>query len=215
MSRPWRSVCRTCQGTIVSADGTLTEICPYCKAKLMLNESGCGENGTHAERDAYYLYNMVDFNRNGKLDPKELQTALNYGGLQFSLPTVNILLSKHDRNRNGQIDFSEFKSLLDEVWRWKDAFDFFDTDKSGSIDFQELQQALSRIGIDLSPTTFQTVFFSSDTDRSGSISMDEFIKLVTELQLSQIKYTSLNRDKDGKIELSYDSFVDLIFSIRS
>lgn len=46
----------------------------------------------------------------------------------------------------GQIDFSEFKSLLDEVWRWKDAFDFFDTDKSGSIDFQELQQALARIG---------------------------------------------------------------------
>jgi len=85
-----------------------------------------------------------------------LQTALNYGGLQFSLPTVNILLSKHDRNRQsflnrllrdrGQIDFSEFKSLLDEVWRWKDAFDFFDTDKSGSIDFQELQQALARIG---------------------------------------------------------------------
>lgn len=96
----------------------------------------------------------------GKLDPKELQTALNYGGLQFSLPTVNILLSKHDRNRkwllvgivmnSGQIDFSEFKSLLDEVWRWKDAFDFFDTDKSGSIDFQELQQALSRIGYRLS-----------------------------------------------------------------
>ena len=35
------------------------------------------------------------------------------------------------------------------------------------------------------------------------------------LQLSQIKYTSLNRDKDGRVELSYDAFVDLIFSIRS
>lgn len=31
--------------------------------------------------------------------------------------------------------------------------------------------------INLSPTTYQTVFFSSDTDRSGSISMDEFIKV--------------------------------------
>ncbi len=55
------------------------------------------------------------------------------------------LLNRLLRDR-GQIDFSEFKSLLDEVWRWKDAFDFFDTDKSGSIDFQELQQALARIG---------------------------------------------------------------------
>lgn len=67
----------------------------------------------------------------------------------------------------------------------------------------------------LSPTTFQTVFFSSDTDRSGSISMDEFIKLVTELQLSQVKYMSLDRDENGRVDLSYDKFVDLLFSIRS
>lgn len=31
--------------------------------------------------------------------------------------------------------------------------------------------------INLSPTTFQTVFFSSDIDRSGTISIDEFIKV--------------------------------------
>ena len=59
------------------------------------------------------------------------------------------------------------------------------------------------------------MFFSSDTDRSGSISMDEFIKLVTELKLSQIKYMSLDRDENGRVDLSYDTFVDLIFSIRS
>ena len=59
------------------------------------------------------------------------------------------------------------------------------------------------------------MFFSSDTDRSGSISMDEFIKLVTELQLSQIKYMSIDRDENGRVDLSYDTFVDLIFSIRS
>ena len=47
---------------------------------------------------------------------------------------------------SGQLEFDEFKSLLDEVWRWKDAFDFFDLDKSGSIDFQELRQALAMIG---------------------------------------------------------------------
>ena len=98
-------------------------------------------------------------------------------------------------------------------------------DKSGSIDFQELQQALAMIGwgkggglmnrIHLSPTTFQIVFFSSDTDRSGSISIDEFIKLVTELQLSQIKYMSLDRDENGRVSLTYDNCVDLIFSIRS
>lgn len=137
---------------------------------------------------------------------------------------------------SGQLEFEEFKSLIDEVWRWKEAFDYFDTDKSGSIDFGELQQALIMIGyisarqvtpsINLSPTTYQTVFFSSDTDRSGSISMDEFIKvmllcgrtivqLVTELQLSQIRYMELDRDESGRVNMSYDKFVDLIFSIRT
>ena len=42
---------------------------------------------------------------------------------------MNILLAKHDRDRkydclfglkdSGEIDFEEFKSLLDEVWKWK------------------------------------------------------------------------------------------------
>ncbi|KAM7455380.1 hypothetical protein BLSTO_03864 [Blastocystis sp. subtype 1] len=112
----------------------------------------------------------------GFLDCQELQSALSSGGIPFSLQTVNILLAKHDRERNGQLGFEEFKSLLDEVWKWKSAFDYFDTDKSGAIDFQELQEALSQIGITLSPSTFQTVFFSSDIDRSGSIQLDQFIK---------------------------------------
>ena len=69
----------------------------------------------------------------------------------------------------------------------QNAFDFFDSDKSGAIDFQELQEALVQIGfvhpllfthrIQLSPGTFQTVFFASDIDRSGSIQLDQFIKV--------------------------------------
>lgn len=60
-------------------------------------------------------------------------------GIASSLMVLKLTFS-------GQLEFDEFKSLLDEVWRWKDAFDFFDLDKSGSIDFQELQQALAMIG---------------------------------------------------------------------
>lgn len=79
--------------------------------------------------------------------------------------------------------------------------------------------------IHLSPSTFQTVFFSSDIDRSGSIQLDQFIKvrltsffhaqLVTELQLGQIRFNALDTQKANKIELSYDAFIDLLFSIRS
>ena len=87
-------------------------------------EISSNNNTTPAERNAYYLYTLVDFNMIG---------------IASSLMVLKLTLS-------GQLEFDEFKSLLDEVWRWKDAFDFFDLDKSGSIDFQELQQALAMIG---------------------------------------------------------------------
>ncbi|KAK8812809.1 hypothetical protein WA538_002543 [Blastocystis sp. DL] len=166
MNYPWKTICQSCKGKIVSSDGTIVDTVfemprLHCSVRIVsVNSHNVGlktvisfaasiltdKTSTQVERNAYYLYQMVDFNRNGTLDCRELQTALSYGGLHFSLPTVNILLSKHDRNRNGQLEFEEFKTLLDEVWRWKDAFDYFDMDKSGSIDFQELQQALAMIG---------------------------------------------------------------------
>lgn len=75
----------------------------------IVGEPPKSEESDTAERSAYFIYNMVDLNKkcvcwefircSGKLDCKELQSALSVGGLQFSLPTVNILLAKHDRNR--------------------------------------------------------------------------------------------------------------------
>ncbi|KNB42228.1 programmed cell death protein [Blastocystis sp. subtype 4] len=165
---------------------------------------------TSIANNAYALFQMVDINKNGFLDCQELQAALSSGGISFSLQTVNILLAKHDRERNGQLGFEEFKSLLDEVWKWKVEFGY---------DFESRMLLITLIPIknriQLSPSTFQTVFFSSDIDRSGSIQLDQFIKLVTELQLGQIRFNALDTQKANKIELTYDAFIDLLFSIRS
>ena len=71
----------------------------------------------------------------GFLDCLELQAALSSGGIPFSLQTVNILLAKHDRAKryrsifcyyycSGQLGFEEFKTLLEEVWKWKVTFTF-------------------------------------------------------------------------------------------
>lgn len=98
--------------------------------------------------NAYSLFQSVDINKkyvalfkiqiySGFLDCQELQAALSSGGISFSLQTVNILLAKHDRERkyfsvfgfysSGQLGFEEFKSLLDEVWKWKVVFRPFES----------------------------------------------------------------------------------------
>lgn len=50
----------------------------------------------------------------------------------------------------------------------------FDTDKSGLIDYEEFQQMLPRLGIDISEAKALRYFRMCDKDNSGAIDLDEF-----------------------------------------
>ena len=67
----------------------------------------------------------------------------------------------------------------DEVMEIKEAFDLFDTDKSGEIDTDELKQALSNLGIDAKNQTLQNMINDIDKNQSGTIDFDELIDMMT------------------------------------
>jgi len=67
----------------------------------------------------------------------------------------------------------------DEVLEIKEAFDLFDSDKSGEIDTEELKQALKNLGIDAKNQTLQNMMSDLDKDNSGKIDFDEFIDMMT------------------------------------
>ena len=67
----------------------------------------------------------------------------------------------------------------DEVLEIKEAFDLFDTDHSGTIDTDELKQALSNLGIDAKNQTLQNMMNDIDRNQSGTIDFDEFIEMMT------------------------------------
>jgi centrin-1 len=67
----------------------------------------------------------------------------------------------------------------EEVNEIKEAFDLFDTDKSGEIDAEELKQALKNLGIDAKNQTLQNMLADLDSNNSGSIDFDEFINMMT------------------------------------
>ena len=67
----------------------------------------------------------------------------------------------------------------DEVLEIKEAFDLFDTDHSGTIDTDELKQALSNLGIDAKNQTLQNMMNDIDKNQSGTIDFTEFIELMT------------------------------------
>ena len=67
----------------------------------------------------------------------------------------------------------------DEVLEIKEAFDLFDSDHSGTIDTEELKQALSNLGIDAKNQTLQNMMNDIDKNQSGTIDFDEFIQMMT------------------------------------
>jgi Ca2+-binding EF-hand superfamily protein len=66
----------------------------------------------------------------------------------------------------------------EDVKQIKEAFDLFDSDRSGEVDTKELKEALTNIGLTTESSTLRNIMDSLDKDRSGSVSFDEFFDLL-------------------------------------
>jgi centrin-1 len=67
----------------------------------------------------------------------------------------------------------------DIVMEIKEAFDNYDTDKSGNISINELKDALMAMGIDAKANTLVAMMAEIDKDKSGFIDFDEFFEVIT------------------------------------
>jgi centrin-1 len=67
----------------------------------------------------------------------------------------------------------------DIVLEIKEAFDNYDTDKSGNISINELKDALLGMGIDAKASTLVTMMNEIDKDKSGTIDFEEFFNVIT------------------------------------
>ena len=61
----------------------------------------------------------------------------------------------------------------------KEAFDLFDSDKSGEIDTSELKNVLNSLGIDAKNQTLKNMINDVDKNQTGTIDFDEFIEMLT------------------------------------
>jgi peflin len=82
----------------------------------------------------------------------ELQSALVNGNFtKFDLDTVKMLMNIFDTDRSGTIGFNEFQGLWRYIKDWQNVFRHFDRDQSGSIEGHELSSALASFGYKFSP----------------------------------------------------------------
>lgn len=98
------------------------------------------------------LFLSVDRDRTGQLSEESLRRALVNGDYTaFDVHTVKMMIRMFDTDRSGTINFDEFVGLWGFLAAWRGLFDRFDTDRSGSISLSEFTDALVAFGYRLSP----------------------------------------------------------------
>ena len=67
----------------------------------------------------------------------------------------------------------------EQVEEIKEAFNLFDVDHSGSIDYKELKAAMKALGVKVDKTELKKMITDVDADGSGSVELPEFIAMMT------------------------------------
>lgn len=76
----------------------------------------------------------------------------------FDVHTVKMMIRMFDTDRSGTINFDEFCGLWGFLAAWRNLFDRFDTDRSGNISYSEFSEALVAFGYRLSSQFVQLLF---------------------------------------------------------
>ncbi|XP_069751661.1 peflin isoform X2 [Narcine bancroftii] len=172
---------------------------------------GSGAPSAGVDPEAYAWFQSVDADCSGYITLKELKQALvNSNWSTFNDDTCYMLLNMFDQSKIGKIDLYGFSALWKFLQQWRIMFQQFDRDRSGTINPQELQQALSQLGYNLSPQFIQflTSRYAQKPARS-TIQLDSFIQICMQLQSTTDAFKEKDTNRSGNIRISYEDFLIL------
>ena len=67
----------------------------------------------------------------------------------------------------------------EQIEEIREAFNLFDTDHSGSIDYRELKAAMRALGFEVKKEELKKMITDIDADGSGQIEFPEFLEMMT------------------------------------
>ncbi|XP_012573199.1 probable calcium-binding protein CML48 isoform X2 [Cicer arietinum] len=130
--------------------------------------------------DIITSFQMVDTDRSGFIDDRELQRALSSSFHSFNLRTIRLLmfLFKHP-NESLRIGPNEFAALWNCLGHWRGIFERYDKDRSGKIDPLELRDALYGIGYAVPASVLQLLLskYGDGSARRVELGFDNFVEV--------------------------------------
>ncbi|XP_044466980.1 calcium-dependent protein kinase 24-like [Mangifera indica] len=164
------------------------------------------------------MFDMMDTDNTGDLSFDELKDGLDMIGHKVSEPDVKMLMEAADIDGDGYLSCDEFLTMsvhLKKMGNDEDlsqAFNYFDKNQSGYIEFDELKEAL--LEDNLGPNKEQIIheiLFDVDLDKDGRVSYEEFkamMKSGTDWKMASRQYSrvflnalSIKLFKDKSMEL--------------
>jgi len=171
------------------------------------------------EPQLWQWFSAVDTDRSGSISVNELQAALVNGNWSnFDLDTVKMLMNMFDTDRSGTIGFAEFSGLWKYISDWQGVFRHFDRDRSGSIDGQELSEALRTFGYNLAPSLLALIeqkYASGPTTGYGpapGITFDRFVRACVTVKTLTEAFQRVDTDRDGWVTISYEEFMKIVLN---
>jgi len=86
-------------------------------------------------------------------------------------------------------------------------FIHFDADRTGSLDYNELFQAITSAGFRLDMPPFYELCKTFDPDRSGALNMASYLALCALLKSAGNVFRSFDPRNQGRIMLDFNQFI--------
>jgi len=161
----------------------------------------------------YIWFQKVDADKSGTIDANEL-SKVQFTGKPLGKGAAIKLIRAFDKNGDTQIDFSEYVLLHGFIVKMQNSFTASDVNKSGGLDFNELQNALRNAGFPLSPQAAKESYdhFELPNAKFGSakgVPMNGFLLVCAYLATVRNIFEYNDSDRDGKITLTFDQFAHI------
>lgn len=168
------------------------------------------------QNSLWNIFQKVDRDRSGQISSNELQQALSNGTwTTFNPETTRLMIGMFDSDNSGSINFQEFGSLWKYITDWQTTFRSYDRDNSGSIDKNELKQSLTAFGYRLSDRFYDILIKKFDRSGRGVINFDDFIQCCVVIQMLTSSFQQYDTNRNGWINIGYEQFLSLVFSLKT
>lgn len=131
-------------------------------------------------------FDLFDSDQGGSVDTKELKAAMTSLGFESKNGSIFQMISELDSDGNGNLDFSEWFSLMTTKIGDKNSranyakiFAMYDDERTGFLSAKNLRRVAETLGETISEQEIQELITRADLDQDGLVSEEEFYAIMT------------------------------------